>query len=140
MGPEELNYRIRNGNGCFLLGIDTPNLQKLIFQITTLRKKTFKSGQADWQISTAKLKASRLLHTQPINLVVYKVPISRTSREGMSVLEVGLALICLQRLSRPNIATQLLPLAEQLEHQRSVSPGPLVLRRAPRQTSCAHIR
>jgi len=39
------------------------------------------------------------LHTRPINLVVYKVSHARSSFEG------GFALICLQRLSFPDIAT-----------------------------------
>jgi hypothetical protein len=51
--------------------------------------------------------------------------------EGMSHLEGGFPLRCLQRLSRPNLATQHLPLARQLVHQRFVHPGPLVLRAAP---------
>ena len=46
---------------------------------------------------------------------------------GISILGGGLALRCFQRLSFPNLATQLLLLAEQLEHQRFVNPGPLVL-------------
>ena len=39
-----------------------------------------------------------------------------------------MALRCFQRLSIPYIATQQCPLARQLEHQRYVIPGPLVLR------------
>ncbi len=39
-----------------------------------------------------------------------------------------MALRCFQRLSCPYIATQQCPLARQLEHQRYVIPGPLVLR------------
>ena len=46
-------------------------------------------------------------------------------------LEVGFALICFQRLSAPNTATQRLPLAGQLVHWRFVRPGPLVLRTTP---------
>jgi hypothetical protein len=46
----------------------------------------------------------------------------------MSHLERGFPLRCLQRLSRPNIATQHLLLAEQLVHQRFVHLGPLVLK------------
>jgi hypothetical protein len=49
----------------------------------------------------------------------------------ISNLEVGFALRCLQRLSSPDLATQPLPLAGQLEHQRSVCSGPLVLGTAP---------
>ena len=52
---------------------------------------------------------------------------------GISILEGGLALRCFQRLSFPNLATQLMPLAGQLEHQRFVNPGPLVLGIDPRK-------
>ncbi len=45
-------------------------------------------------------------------------------------LEVGFALRCFQRLSDPDIATRGLHLAAQPVHQRSVHPGPLVLRTA----------
>ena len=47
---------------------------------------------------------------------------------GIPNLEGGFPLRCFQRLSFPYIATQRLLLAEQLEHQRYVQPGPLVLR------------
>ena len=50
-----------------------------------------------------------------------------------SYLGEGFALRCFQRLSRPDIATELLRLAAQLAHQRSVHPGPLVLGTAPRK-------
>ena len=50
-----------------------------------------------------------------------------------SHLGEGFALRCFQRLSRPDIATELLLRAEQLAHQRSVHPGPLVLGTAPRK-------
>ena len=45
-------------------------------------------------------------------------------------LEVGFALRCFQRLSVPDIATRRLHLSAQPVHQRSVHPGPLVLRTA----------
>ena len=67
-------------------------------------------GQAKQLISICKLKPLRVLHTKPINLVIYKV------LSGTSILKGGFALICLQRLSFPNIATQHLQLALQLEH------------------------
>ena len=50
---------------------------------------------------------------------------------GMSHLEGGFPLRCLQRLSRPHLATQHLPLARQLVHQRFVHLGPLVLKTDP---------
>ena len=39
---------------------------------------------------------------------------------------MGFLLRCFQQLSAPHIATQRFPLARELEHQRSVLPGPLV--------------
>ncbi len=50
---------------------------------------------------------------------------------GMSHLEEGFPLRCFQRLSLPNVATQQLPLARQLVHQRFVHIGPLVLEADP---------
>ena len=55
-------------------------------------------------ISTAKLNASRHLHTQPINLVVFK---GSYSYDGISNLGVGFTLRCFQRLSVPYIVAQL---------------------------------
>ena len=49
-------------------------------------------------------------------------------------LGASFALRCFQRLSLPDVATQLLPLAGQLVHQRSVHSGPLVLGAAPLNT------
>ena len=46
-------------------------------------------------------------------------------------LKVGFSLICFQRLSLPNIATQQCPWQEQLVHQRFVLFGPLVLEKTP---------
>jgi hypothetical protein len=50
---------------------------------------------------------------------------------GLLHLEGGFPLRCFQRLSRPNIATQAMLLAQQQVHQRYVHPGPLVLRTDP---------
>ena len=79
-------------------------------------------------ISTAQLNALLRLHTRPIDLLVLEGPYSF---EGISHLEVGLALRCFQRLSRPDVATRRVPLAGQPVHQRSVRSGPLVLRATP---------
>jgi hypothetical protein len=60
--------------------------------------------------------------------------LQRTFRDlslGKSRLEVGFPLRCFQRLSFPNVATLLVPLARQQEHQWFVHPGPLVLRTDP---------
>ena len=84
-------------------------------------------GQASRPISTGKLRASRLVHTRPIKLVVFEWP------SGIPHLGGGFPLRCLQRLSGPSIATLRLPLARQQPHQRDVHPDPLVLRAAPRK-------
>jgi len=47
------------------------------------------------------------LHTQPINLVVYKGPLALLG--GKSNLGTSFPLICFQRLSQPNVATQRCP-------------------------------
>ena len=58
------------------------------------------SDQADRAISTGKLNALLRLHTRPIDVVVYH------GSQGRTRFEVGFPLRCLQRLSRPHIATQ----------------------------------
>ena len=85
-------------------------------------------------ISTLWLKSLRILHLAPIKVVVYDQP-SVPCGTGIPILGGDLALRCFQRLSFPNIATRPLPLAGQPEHQRSVSLGPLVLKRTPLQVS-----
>ena len=57
------------------------------------------NDQADRAISTGKLNALPRLHTRPINVVVFH------GSQGSSRFEVGFPLRCLQRLSRPYIAT-----------------------------------
>ena len=57
------------------------------------------SDQANRAISTGKLNASQRLHTRPINVVVFHGP------QGSYGFEVGFPLRCIQRLSRPYIAT-----------------------------------
>jgi hypothetical protein len=52
-------------------------------------------------ISTGKLHALPRFHTRPINVVVYH------DSSGRTRFEVGFTLRCLQRLSRPHIATLL---------------------------------
>lgn len=56
---------------------------------------------------------------------------SPLKEDGMSHLGEGFPLRCFQRLSLPNVATQHLPLARQLVHQRFVHFGPLVLKAEP---------
>jgi hypothetical protein len=62
-------------------------------------------GQAERAISTRKLKPLLALHSEPIKQVVFLCP-SYPLRVGRSNLEECFTLICLQRLSQPNFATQ----------------------------------
>ena len=62
-------------------------------------------GQAERAISTGKLHALLHFHIQPIKHVVFVCP-SYPFWVGRSHLEVCFTLICIQRLSRPNFATQ----------------------------------
>src|ERR1700674_5357810 len=57
------------------------------------------TNKANRAISTGKLNALPHLHTRPINVVVYH------GSQGRTRFEVGFSLRCLQRLSRPHIAT-----------------------------------
>ena len=57
------------------------------------------SDQAERAISTGKLHALPHVHTRPIDVVVFHGSSGRTRFEG------GFPLRCLQRLSRPHIAT-----------------------------------
>src|SRR5205814_8996158 len=63
-------------------------------------------GQAARPISTRQLRALLLFHTGPIDLVVCKGSLVRLPC-GRLHLEAGFTLRCFQRLSRPNVATQL---------------------------------
>ncbi len=61
-------------------------------------------GQASRAISTGKLHTSRCVHIQPIKQVVYLCPSALAG--GRSYLGACFPLICFQRLSLPNVATQ----------------------------------
>ena len=56
-------------------------------------------------ISTGRLNTLLRLHRRPINHVVYMDPYS--IKDGRSYLRGSFTLRCLQRLSRPDVATQL---------------------------------
>ena len=58
-----------------------------------------RGNQANRAISTGKLNTLLRLHTRPIDVVVFH------GSQGRSRFEVGFPLRCLQRLSRPYIAT-----------------------------------
>ena|GEM_PF-3595540 len=71
----------------------------LISFSTVLMDSNNENNQADRTISTSKLQTLLSFHTWPINEVVF------LGSQGNSCFEVGFPLRCLQRLSRPHIAT-----------------------------------
>ena len=99
-------------------------------RLLRIRRGVEKGGQAARLISIGWLKPLRVLHLRPIDPVVFREP-SDALRRGRPCLRDGLALRCLQRLSCRDIATRQCPVAGQPEHQRSLIPGPLVLRNTP---------
>ena len=110
----ELNFRVRDGNGWTLALINTNYSGN-----HTL--KTEQREGADWRaergskpaycrsspraISTGQLHTLLRFHLLPINQVVFLGPYS--IKDERSHLRGGFTLRCLQRLSRPYIATQL---------------------------------
>ena len=118
IGAKELNFRVRDGNGCDLLAIATENS---LYNCVTMHIALLKIehnlnmrpyinnyyGQASRPISISKLNTLLCLHTWPINLVVYEGSLVLMSpSRGISYLEGGFPLRCFQRLSLPNLATQ----------------------------------
>ena len=126
IGAEEFNGRVRDGIGFGLLaratgpakdmasasGAQRPGLDpgppwsgfaKWSFVRCCSRSGVadidHENDQADRAISTGKLSRSPHLHTRPINVVVFH------GSRGRTRFEVGFPLRCLQRLSRPYIAT-----------------------------------
>ena len=71
----------------------------LLVPRSVLRAWTNESDQAGRAISTGQLRALPRFHLRPIDVVVYHGSSGRTGFEG------GFPLRCLQRLSRPHIAT-----------------------------------
>ena len=83
-------------------------------------------------VSTGQLRRSPALHLRPIDLVVFQEP--SFQRNGRPDLAEGFTLICLQRLSWPNVGYPAVPQAGQLAHQRFVLLNPLVLEKKPRKS------
>ena len=101
-----LNSIGRSRENRFLLPRDLAELHRSvsILQFSLHAPSKF-YGQAERAISTGKLNASLHLHIQPIKQVVFLCP-SSPLRVGRSHLGVCFTLICIQRLSQPNFATQ----------------------------------
>jgi hypothetical protein len=70
-----------------------------VFAFVSVADIDHENDQADRAISTGKLSTLLHLHTRPINVVVFH------GSQGISRFEVGFPLRCIQRLSRPYIAT-----------------------------------
>ena len=141
-GVCELNYRVRHGYGCILTAIATESLR--VCSLKTIQKKfrrLFQAGRAFVKfklrprpISTASLQASRLFHSQPINLIVFKgsysllmrsLILGRASRlDAFSVYPFRMRLS-----SRATGVTTGTPLIRPLRSSRTRSSLP--------QTSCA---
>ena len=116
ISAEKFNGRVRDGIGFWLLAQATgpaKNMASKIglrFQSPSVRQGVcvrswsvadidHENDQADRAISTGKLSTLLHLHTRPINVVVFH------GSQGISRFEVGFPLRCIQRLSRPYIAT-----------------------------------
>ena len=133
VGRSELNFRVRDGNGWTLALINTNlfSFEKENFkQHFLLLKKILQDSHPEnrtegWEgklrgkqgskpaycrsspraISTGQLHTLLRFHLLPINQVVFLGPYS--IKDERSHLRGGFTLRCLQRLSRPYIATQL---------------------------------
>ena len=107
IGAEEFNGRVRDGIGFWLLARatgpakDMASIRSFVFcrVLLSVADIDHENDQADRAISTGKLNALLRLHTRPINVVVFH------GSRGRTRFEVGFPLRCLQRLSRPYIAT-----------------------------------
>ena len=83
----------------WVLGIRDDRAHMSILGSCVLMDIGNESDQAYRTISTSKLRALLRFHIWPINVVVFH------GSRGRTCFEVGFPLRCLQRLSRPHIAT-----------------------------------
>src|SRR3954467_1738741 len=86
------------------MNVVSPRGYKLLVKHFTLTlakllKLKRKCKKVNRPISTPRLNVLLRVHLVPINQIVF------LGSQGKSNLEVGFALICFQRLSRPNVAT-----------------------------------
>ncbi len=111
VGRNELNFRVRNGNGWTLVLIST-NYSICYTLKTEQRKRESKALPAIRRsspraISTDQLHTLLHFHLRPIKQIVFLCPYS--IKDERSNLRGSFTLRCFQRLSRPYIATQLCP-------------------------------
>ena len=120
IGAEGLNFRVRDGTGCFPLAMAAATLWNCqpwlpaVFRephsgreppVTRGACRAIKCVSSPRPVSTGQLNASRRLHFRPINPVVWLGALPTRGR-GRPHLEAGFPLRCFQRLSRPYIATR----------------------------------
>ena len=108
-----LNFRVRHGNGCLHHAIATgsqdtgvsitPSLPDL--RISPENRTQSLLWSSPRPISAGPLNMSPCFHSRSINLIVFKGPYLLSN--GRSHLGGGFTLRCLQRLSLPDLATQL---------------------------------
>ena len=117
IGAEELNFRVRNGTGCFPFAMAAGNSMEIYglsgrssraTQWTRSRlaaMQVVRAGSSPRPVSTGQLSTSRCLHFRPINPVVWLGALP-TQGGGRPHLEAGFPLRCFQRLSLPDVANQ----------------------------------
>ena len=121
IGAGGLNFRVRDGNGCFPSAMVTGNGTKQTALATRTDLPREKWGQAARPISTAQLSPFLGVHLRPINPVIFRGS-SGGLRHGRPHLEVGFTLRCFQRLSLPNIATRRCPWRDSRNTRGSSTP------------------
>ena len=133
IGAEELNFRVRNGTGCFPFAIAAVTLWNCTRPRCLLKtgarwpvmpsapavSRELHSGRdsrlngihvvlvvsSPRPVSTGQLSTSRCLHLRPINPVVWLGALP-TQGGGRPHLEACFPLRCFQRLSLPDVANQ----------------------------------
>ena len=120
IGAEGLNFRVRDGTGCFPLAIAAatlwnyqPWLPAVFREPHSGREPPVSRGTCNAckcvssprPVSTGQLSASRRLHFRPINPVIWLGALP-TLGGGRPYLEAGFPLRCFQRLSLPDVANQ----------------------------------
>src|SRR3984885_7262267 len=116
IGAEGLNFRVRDGTGCFPLAMAAATLWN--YQPDGSRPYSgnrIVDAKLAWSdckcvssprpVSTGQLSASRRLHFRPINPVVWLGAFPPRGG-GRPYLEAGFPLRCFQRLSLPDVANQ----------------------------------